>query len=506
METYEYVKSDGAMGTVQAENADNAIKLAPGIAKNSGVALSSPPQTSSISSTKGINTIKNADKKMAELDPPKIDPVSGRPNMSATDTTSTPSGKNTAQDYVELYNPTNERTMKISNVNQNMNQIKSLMESGFEITESNTTAQIPYQSGQTEPTQQSYDKILKEEQRKLEQFKTSNAQLAGQIDSIKADYDSRITIMRDIGERREQSFQTLGYRIGGRFTGGVRGGVFGGVISEEERQGEARINTLDAQKKAEIEAAKQAQKSGNWKVYVQAVNNTQKIFEKQVKAVTDYNKAVKTQNDKLQKQLIETSQQGSIIDLYKQGITDPLDIYDYLNFDDSGNQIGDVSFTDISSILGDIKKGSGGDYTPTEQRKLEQAGLIDADRQKQLDYLYAKKPKAGSSSSNKDYEKFLKSTVAKQTIAASGDISKDQLDMILRNTYKQGNYDTKSSQYTSTTVPTPIKTDLIDDISKGSSLQEIYTAYPEVSTSYISSLYNSLNKKGSSSSRSLTGE
>ncbi|WP_408999095.1 hypothetical protein ACJ77P_04505 [Syntrophus buswellii] len=42
---------------------------------------------------------------------------------------------------------------------------------------------------------------------------------------------------------------------------------------------------------------------------------------------------------------------------------------------------------------------TGADFTSTENKKLEQAGLLDSDRQAQLDYLYGKKTIAKKSSS-----------------------------------------------------------------------------------------------------------
>lgn len=512
MPTFEYIDKNNKVASIESNSAEEAMRNAPNIASNSGVILKTN-QTSSLSTTRGKKALDNAKNKLSDIKGSNVttDPISGRPNMGSDATGATGTGSDTTADYVELYNPTNERTMKISNVKSNLNQIKTLMEQGFEITESNTSANIPYSSGMSVPGEDQYEKILRAEQRKLEQFKTSSAELASEIRGIEREYDSRIETIKEINNRREQSFQTLGYRIGGRFSGGVQGGVFGSILSEEERQGQKRVSDLEDAKKAEIKAAEQAAKTNNWKIYLEAVKRTEEIYNKQLKAVEEYNKAVKTQNDKLQEKLAESTQEAALVDLYKQGVTDPLDLYDYMNFDDNGNQIGDVSLDTITNLLKDINQGAGG-YTQTQRLKLEQAGLLDADRQSQLNYLYGKKGKSGGTS-EMTFEKFLKTPIAQQTISRAQtdpNVDQNELESILRNTYEQNRDNpfagTKSSSYTATSIPSDIKTDLIDDITRGASLSDIYAAYPEVSSSYVSSLYNSLKKKKSTSVGGMTDE
>lgn len=62
-----------------------------------------------------------------------------------------------------------------------------------------------------------------------------------------------------------------------------------------------------------------------------------------------------------------------------------------------------------------------------------------------------------------------------------------------------------SKNYSAATIPDPIKADLVADINvESATLQQLYDAYPDVSTSYISSLYNSLRKK--KTTESSTGD
>lgn len=71
------------------------------------------------------------------------------------------------------------------------------------------------------------------------------------------------------------------------------------------------------------------------------------------------------------------------------------------------------------------------------------------------------------------------------------------------NALKSGNATGKA--YTAVNIPAKVKNELIYDIKNAATLQELYEAYPEVSTSYINSLFNSLQKK-SGTSESLMSE
>ena len=125
----------------------------------------------------------------------------------------------------------------------------------------------------------------------IDSFRITDADLNAQIASITGRLDARIDLMEDINERREQAFQTLGFRTGAQFSGGIRGGVFGGVIAEEERQGILRIGVLEAQKATEIAGAKSAAKQFNWNLYVEKVNAAQDAADRQVLEVEKLNKA-----------------------------------------------------------------------------------------------------------------------------------------------------------------------------------------------------------------------
>jgi len=91
----------------------------------------------------------------------------------------------------------------------------------------------------------------------------------------------------------------------------------------------------------------------------------------------------------------------------------------------------------------------------------------------------------------------------KQTFTA------ERSDELLREAYNNKKLSgeitekTNGKNFTSSNIPTTTKSELISDISvEGITKQELYNAYPEVSTSYINSLYNSISPSSSSKTTS----
>lgn len=192
----------------------------------------------------------------------------------------------------------------------------------------------------------------------IDSFRITDVELKSQVDAISSRWDARIVEMRDINKRREQAFETLGFRTGARFSGGVRGGVFGGVVAEEERKGILRIGQLEAEKQAEIAGAKAAQRQQNWNVFVQKVNAAQSAFDQQIDEVAKLNNLFIEQQDEIRKEreaiqkLTRTvTIDNAVASLFAQGITDPAEILNFLNFSEEGEFIGDVSIADIKDTL-----------------------------------------------------------------------------------------------------------------------------------------------------------
>ena len=136
----------------------------------------------------------------------------------------------------------------------------------------------------------------------MAKFMVTDEALKGQVDAINGLYDTRIANMQDINKRRTASVATMGLRLGSQYTGGA-GGVFGGIVTEEERQGAARITELEAAKQAAISAAKEAARGNNWSIFSKQVDAAQTAYQDQIKAVTEFNKNLVERNKVIAEQL-----------------------------------------------------------------------------------------------------------------------------------------------------------------------------------------------------------
>lgn len=120
-------------------------------------------------------------------------------------------------------------------------------------------------------------------------------------------------------------------------------------------------------------------------------------------------------------QMQAVSRENAIAGVIRQGITDPAEILDIVNFDDSGKQIGDISLEEINKIL----KGTSPEYKTLSEGQV----LIDPKTGK----VVYKNPKTykptGTSSGDGDYgavtapvqtyDQFKNSAAAKEIIAAA---------------------------------------------------------------------------------------
>lgn len=184
----------------------------------------------------------------------------------------------------------------------------------------------------------------------LKNSMVSDFQFGQQIDAISRQWNARITDMQNINARREATLNTTGIRLGSRYTGGM----FGGIVSEEERQGVARIAELEAQKQAAIQGARDAASEKNWRVYDKLTTIAQDAYSKKLDEVKKLNEATVAQNQKINEQKIQASRDSAIADLYSQGVTDPATILNYLNYDDKGKLIGDFTLKQVSDTLKDL--------------------------------------------------------------------------------------------------------------------------------------------------------
>lgn len=359
----------------------------------------------------------------------------------------------------------------------------------------------------------------------LSSFVIGDKELRTQMKTITKGWDARIKQMEGINERREKTFETLGFRTGGQFSGGIRGGVFGGIVSAEEREGLMRVSQLEASKQADLLKAKESARTNNWNVYVQQVAAAEKKYTDQIDTITKLNEAYITRQNELkeEEEALNTLDRqvkldNSISQLVSEGIDDPKDILNKLNYDSEGTLAGNVTLKEVKEavkFLQDADPNANATasvkefltfFPGTDLKSTEGYGKYL--RFKAQVAAAGRAPSKGSST-KKTSEKVLSFEDWKNTDEAVSLTAQMQGNSFVPKSMEnalQSKYDNYVRDYyqnnaepgtnlTAGTIPTQIKQDLIYDINQNASLDELYEAYPEVSTSYLSSLFNSLKKK-----------
>lgn len=113
-----------------------------------------------------------------------------------------------------------------------------------------------------------------------------------------------------------------------------------GIISAQESAGIKALTEIDTLERQAINEAKQAQQTGDYK-----------LLETKLGVLDDVRKEKAEKMKSLQEAQVQTSRDNAIADLVAQGITDPVQMLDFLNFDENGKQTGDFTIEEVSKGL-----------------------------------------------------------------------------------------------------------------------------------------------------------
>lgn len=131
----------------------------------------------------------------------------------------------------------------------------------------------------------------------LDKFKSENDTIYNdQIENIKKQFAVRETAMKDVNNRRVQTLQTGGFRSGAMRYGSE---TFGGIITEEERQGVARLSEIDAQKATALGAAQTAWQTQNWNIFDKKMAVIDSLQQSKQKEIENLNKTITDENNRI---------------------------------------------------------------------------------------------------------------------------------------------------------------------------------------------------------------
>lgn len=132
-----------------------------------------------------------------------------------------------------------------------------------------------------------------------------------------------------------------------------------GIISAQENYGIQQLASLDAEENNLIAQAKAAQMEQNYKLMELKLAQVEAKRKEKIDYATKLNDEIIAANKAQQEATIQASRDTAIADLMTQGITNPSQILDYLNYDDKGNQVGDFTIKEVTDAMTSISKASG---------------------------------------------------------------------------------------------------------------------------------------------------
>lgn len=180
----------------------------------------------------------------------------------------------------------------------------------------------------------------------------SDPQFATQASSIHGQFDELRAATQKLGDETQRALTTLGMRGGapGRFTPERQLAIHADALSgANETIGELNRKEADA-----VTTARTAFQNNKFQQYNTQVNLLKGIRDSKAKALSDYSSTVAKVIKDVKETTIRASRDSTIAGLVQQGITDPAQLLNYLNFDNSGKQVGDFTAKEIKDSLASL--------------------------------------------------------------------------------------------------------------------------------------------------------
>lgn len=175
------------------------------------------------------------------------------------------------------------------------------------------------------------------------------------ITSIKNMYAGLIQEAKDLNVRSEAGVATMGIRSG---TSRYASGVAQGILSSEMRAGLARITDITNSMASQIAQAENLRSQKSYDLFVQKRQEIKVLKDAQLKELQKQQELVKKKQEEIQTKKIQSSRDGAVSGLLQQGVTDPNELLNYLNYDEQGNQIGDFTADEINKTLTNLTGSS----------------------------------------------------------------------------------------------------------------------------------------------------
>lgn len=210
------------------------------------------------------------------------------------------------------------------------------------------------------------------------------------INSIKGKFDVRRRQQEEINKRTLALQRTAGIRRG---TAQFAPEIQTSILSSEERAGVQKLGELDALEAEIVADAELALSTENFKQLSEKLSRIDDIKKEKQEALNKLNEVQTEEQEKINERFEQSTRDSSIADLVNQGITDPFQILNFMNFDEEGNRIGDITFDEVLNVTDAIKERAGEDFQGIvgEWKDAIRAGAID-ETMSLFDYINQKDP------------------------------------------------------------------------------------------------------------------
>lgn len=124
-----------------------------------------------------------------------------------------------------------------------------------------------------------------------------------------------------------------------------------GVMGEKEKADLMGIAALDAEEKSLIAQATAAQDTKDYQRLDRILGLVETKRNEKMAAAQKINDEIAAENKKSREQLKQSTRDNAVAGLLSQGVSDANQILNYLNYDDSGNQIGDFTAKEVADAI-----------------------------------------------------------------------------------------------------------------------------------------------------------
>jgi len=131
--------------------------------------------------------------------------------------------------------------------------------------------------------------------------------------------------------------------------------ITAGSIYNAEQYTLSRLEDLAQRENAEVAKARLARDKNDYDALAKHMDELDKIEEERVSVITEQYDEFKKIQDAIVEQEEKSTRDNAIAGLVAEGITNPAQILDFLNYDDEGNRVGDFTLKEVSETLGFLK-------------------------------------------------------------------------------------------------------------------------------------------------------